>query len=152
MPLTPPTPTPKKRKTWLWILAIAAALFIGISLGHASAPSPVAAPISTYGQTGSGSLPAVPAPTYASAPTYVPDAEASGPLTTFSDGTYAVGTGDGQVAPGKYKSPGPGYYALLKDTSNDIIANKFSEGQLLLTVPKTAAYVEVTGCTFTKVG
>jgi PASTA domain/Protein of unknown function (DUF732) len=53
------------------------------------------------------------------------------PLTEVTPGTYEVGTGDGQVAPGKYKSSGPDggvvcYYARLKsnDGSNgDIIAN-----------------------------
>jgi hypothetical protein len=29
-------------------------------------------------------------------------------MTTFSEGTYEVGTGDGQIAPGKCKSAGVG--------------------------------------------
>lgn len=48
-----------------------------------------------------------------------------GPWTSFADGTYEVGAGDGQVAAGKYKTTVPGdsagcYYARLKDTSGDI--------------------------------
>jgi hypothetical protein len=99
------------------------------------------------------SLPAVPAPTYPPAPTYVP----TGPLTEFGDGVYEVGTSDGQVAPGKYKAANPdhyGYYALLKHNDGDlgdIINSDISQGPMQLTVPKTAGYVKVSGCTFTKV-
>jgi hypothetical protein len=81
-----------------------------------------------------------------------PQATASGPLTTFGEGTYEVGTGDGQVAPGKYKSPGPGYWARLRSSNgSDIIANDLKDGPMVLTVLKTDKYVEISRCTFTKV-
>jgi hypothetical protein len=145
---------PEEAADWPYITAIPLALFIGIGIGGqgaAPAVAPAAAPATTVtvtapadGRNDGGSLPAVPAPTYA--PT--------GPLSTFSEGTYEVGTGDGQVAPGKYKSPGPGSYVLLKNNDGqlgDIIDIQISDGQLLLTVPKTAGYVEVRRCTFTKI-
>ena len=80
----------------------------------------------------------------------------SGPLTRFSDGTYEVGTGDGQIAPGKYTSPGSGgtcYWARLKNNDGalgDIVDNNLGEGQMILNVRKGDGYVEIRGCEFTK--
>jgi hypothetical protein len=89
------------------------------------------------------------------------DDKVSGPLTTFSDGTYEIGTGEGQVPPGKYRSTGPDagdsdtcYAATLKNNDGaigDIVDQKVSRGQTLLTVPKSGAhYVDIRGCTFRK--
>jgi hypothetical protein len=88
-------------------------------------------------------------------------ASPSGPLTTISAGTYEVGTGPGQVAPGKYRAPGPDgsnfvgcYYARLRNNDGsfgDIVSNNISKGQSLLTVKASDGYVVVNGCTFTKV-
>ncbi len=51
----------------------------------------------------------------------------TGPITAFADGIYEVGTGPGQVVPGKYKTTPPVdcYWERLKGTSgsDDIIAN-----------------------------
>ncbi len=51
----------------------------------------------------------------------------TGPITAFADGIYEVGTGPGQVVPGKYKTTPPAdcYWERLKGTSgsDDIIAN-----------------------------
>lgn len=93
-------------------------------------------------------VPAVEAPALASP---------SGPLSSFDDGTYEVGTGEGQVAPGKYRSPGGGmcYWARLKNNDGalgDIIDNNVGQGQMILNVAKSDGYVEVRGCTFTKTG
>jgi beta-lactam-binding protein with PASTA domain len=81
-------------------------------------------------------------------------------LTEVSPGTYQVGTGDGQVAPGKYKSTGPDgsnfagcYYARLKNNDGglgDIIANNISQGPSIMNVKASDGYVEVNGCTFAK--
>ena len=85
-----------------------------------------------------------------------PAAASGGPLTSLSEGTYEVGTGDGQIAPGKYKSPGPPsgsqcYYARLSsDTTTDIIANDLKQGPMTMTVQSSDKYVEINGCTFTK--
>lgn len=101
----------------------------------------------TFSTEASAAAPAVAAP----AP-----AVTTGPLTTIVPGTYEVGNGDGQVVPGKYKSPNPGgycYSARLKNNDGalgDIIANDIHQGQALLTVKASDGYVEVTGCTFVK--
>ena len=79
-------------------------------------------------------------------------------LTTVSDGTYEVGTGAGQVSPGKYKSSGPDggtvcYYARLRNndgSTGDIIANNLSQGPSIMIVKASDGYVQVNGCTFTK--
>lgn len=55
---------------------------------------------------------------------------------TVGPGMYAVGTGNGQVAPGKYFSPAPSsgstcYYARLRNNdgdAGDIIAEELSQG------------------------
>lgn len=157
-PTTPtPTPGPKQKKRWPYIAAIPVALFVGIGLGSANhgTTTPVAAPVTV---TAPAAVSPYPMPSDARDNPTVPDpytqAQPTGPLTTFGEGTYEVGTGDGQVAPGKYKSPGPGYYARLKSDDGElgsIIDNQLSEGQLLLTVKKTDKYIEVSRCTFTKV-
>jgi hypothetical protein len=95
------------------------------------------------------------------APAAAAPAAASGPLTTFSSGTYEVGTGDGQVASGKYKTAGPGadsygscYWARLKNTDGDfdsIITNGNAEGPTTVTISKTDGAFE-TRCTWTKSG
>jgi len=160
---TTPTPTPTKpKKRWPYIAAIPVALFIGIGLGSASHPATTTTTAAPVTVTAPAPANPYPMPSDARDNPPVPDpataqAQPTGPLTTFSDGTYEVGTGDGQVAPGKYKSTPaadrPGYYARLKNNDgamDDIIDNELSEGQMLLTVKKTDGYVEVSGTTFTK--
>jgi hypothetical protein len=99
-------------------------------------------------------------PMAAAAPAAAPvPAAPSGPLTTFGSGTYEVGTGDGQVTPGKYRTVGPEagdfgscYWARLKDTDGDfdsIIANGNTEGPAVVTISKTDGAFE-TRCTWTK--
>lgn len=80
--------------------------------------------------------------------------------TSFDAGTYEVGTGNGQIPPGKYKSPGPDgsisgmcYYARLRSNDgsvNDIIANDISQGPSVLTVKASDGYIKISGCAFTK--
>lgn len=47
--------------------------------------------------------------------------EPTGPVTAFADGTYEVGTGAGQVPPGKYKTTAGElcYWARLRNLSGD---------------------------------
>lgn len=145
----------KRPRRWPWLVGIGAALLVGVGLGSAgggssSDPSAagvvtrtVAAPASTVTVTTDA-----PAPAAASA--------AGGALTSFSDGTYEVGTAAGQIPPGKYKTPGGGgtcYWSRLKHNDGalgDIIANNIGEGQMILNVAKSDGYVEIRGCTFTK--
>jgi hypothetical protein len=84
----------------------------------------------------------------------------TGPVTEVSPGTYEVGTGAGQVAPGKYKATGPDgsngagcYYARLKNNDGsvgDIIANNIGDGPSVFTVKASDGAVQIAGCTFTK--
>jgi len=75
---------------------------------------------------------------------------------TVEPGTYEVGTGNGQIAPGKYFSPAPSgdstcYYARLRNNdgeAGDIIAEELSHGQITMTVRGSDGYVKVSGCTF----
>lgn len=157
----PPASAPavKKRRKWPWIVGgVVLVLFVIGLAGNNSRPPSNSTPVVPY--TPPQVISAVPAATpgtAAPAPTEnTPALSSSGPLTTFSDGTYEVGTGEGQVAPGKYKSPGSGgtcYWARLKHNDGalgDIIANNIGEGQMILNVGKSDGYVEVRGCTFTK--
>lgn len=74
----------------------------------------------------------------------------SGPLTTFSDGTWEVGT---DIAPGKYKTPGTStcYWARLRTTDNsDIIDNNLGAGPQVVTV-KAGEFFQSQRCgTWTK--
>jgi hypothetical protein len=68
-----------------------------------------------------------------------------------------VGVGNGQVAPGKYRSAGGSmcYWSRLKNNDaalGDIIDNNVGQGQMILSVAKSDGYVEIRGCTFTKAG
>lgn len=96
------------------------------------------------------------AATGAGTPSYTPP---SGPLTSISSGTYDVGTGDGEVAPGKYVAPAGSshcYYARLKNTDGDLDSindNKLevNGGQVILNVKNSDNALEVGGdCTFTE--
>lgn len=147
-----PPPQPPKQK-WthgklgaLALLGVAMFVACGIAGTNTSAPRTATSP------TAASAAPAVPA---AKQEAEDAPAAASGPLTSFDDGTYEVGTGNGQVAPGKYRSAGSSmcYYARLKNNDGelgDIIDNNLGSGQKLLNVKKTDGYVEVRGCTFTK--
>jgi hypothetical protein len=73
----------------------------------------------------------------------------TGPVTAFGDGTYEIGTGAGQVPPGKYKTTVPAdsagcYWERLKGLSGafaDIAANGNSEpgAPAVVTIAKTDA-------------
>jgi len=75
---------------------------------------------------------------------------------TVGPGTYEVGTGPGQLAPGRYFSPGPPsgspcYYARRRNKDSEpgeIIADELSQGQVTMTVRASDGYVEISGCTF----
>jgi hypothetical protein len=156
-PLPPPVrPVRPKRKRWPLFAGLALvvfALFAGC-VAVVTSSNPQASSTTGATRTNSYSAPIVPQddPEPAQAPE---QSTQSGPLTTFSDGTYEVGTGDGQVAPGKYKSPGGPlcYWSRLKNNDGalgDILDNNAGGGQSILNVKKTDGYIQITGCTFTK--
>jgi hypothetical protein len=143
-------PQPKKKRRWpLYLLGGVVGLFvISLVANSGDDPRPAATPVQV-------TTPA------AVAPQPTPEqAVASGPLTAFGAGTYEVGTVDGQVAPGKYKTAGPAggspscYWARLKDTDGDfdsIITNGNAEGPTVVTISKADGAFE-TRCTWTKAG
>lgn len=141
-------PPKRRRRIWPWALAaVLLMLFVGILADAAGGNNDPAT-------TGPASPPET--QTWVVKPSAAP-AEA-GPKTTFEDGTYEVGTGGGQVAPGQYTSPGSEfcYWARLKHNdgqSGDILDNNAGKGQQILNVKATDGYVTVSGgCTFTKAG
>jgi hypothetical protein len=155
-PLVPP-PAPKKTRKWPWVVGGIALLLVlaGVASGGSEPKTQnrpgmpsgaVAGPrVETWSSPGEGQ------------PYSVEAASPSGPLTEFDDGTYEVGAGDGQVAPGRYKSPGSSmcYWSRLKNGDGelgDIIDNNVGSGQMILTVKATDGFVEIRGCTFSKAG
>jgi ABC-type transport system substrate-binding protein len=128
------------------VLALAASLVIA----GCSSSTGTSAPVSTAEANTSPTTASTSAATTATSPPVV------GPLTTVGPGTYEVGTGNGQIAPGKYFAPAlssgpPCYYARLRNNDGetaDIIAEELSHGQIIMTVRASDGYVKVSGCTF----
>ncbi len=152
---TPPPPAATKRPNYVrrhapWFVgaAIIAAFLIGLGAGQSSGSKTTTAAAVPAPAT---SAPAAPA---ATTPAAAPAPAAPAAVTIAGDGTYLVGS---DVQPGTYKSPGgdgrPCYWARLKDASgNAIIANNFADGPSVVTIAKTDAAFETSGCqTWTKV-
>ena len=126
------------------------ALAAGLVIAGCSSSTGTSAPVTTPAAT----TPAAIASTSAAAT--ATSASMVGPVMTVGPGTYAVGTGNGQVAPGKYFSPAPSsgstcYYARLRNNNgepDDIIAEELSHRQIIMTVRASDGYVTVSGCTF----
>ena len=141
-----------------------AAFALGTAVGGAGDSAPTTTSTAAAPTRAPAGTPSGVGPTFNPSPLAVPGGlvketiTQAGPLPSFSDGTYEVGTGNGQVAPGKYRSPGDGgtcYWGRLKNNDGelgDIIVNNLGQGQMLLTVKPSDGYVEIRGCTFTKVG
>ena len=96
---------------------------------------------------------AQPAPIVAAAPAQPAPAPATTqagvthPMIGFSDGTYEVGTGDGQILPGKYKvGPAEGgmgnYYSITR--GGTIVKNDYTHGPTFMTV-KAGDTVTISG-------
>lgn len=166
MPPAPPAAkAPKPRRRWPWAVG---GLVLGVVIGAsvhggsaAPAPAPVAAPASAAAaspQTVYVTVPAAPPATPEAVVPAAPPAPA-GPLTTFSDGTYEVGT---DIAAGKYKTPGPGStdimdscYMEVSDGSGSlsgISQNDNLTGPGVVTLKKGKTFKVTGDCTWTKVG
>jgi hypothetical protein len=114
----PVAPAPKpirwfQRKRVLLPATFLLGLMIGSSMGggETTAAASTTAPAATSAQPT--------APVQAPIATQAPAPEPTGPMTTFGNGTYEVGS---DVAPGKYRSPGvqEGAFALCYwDLTND---------------------------------
>ena len=87
----------------------------------------------------------------------VPAPVASGPLTAIPEGgPYAVGTGDGQVPAGTYRTAGPAgnnpmgcYYSRDANTTgsgDSILANNITKGAATVTILTTDGAFETSGC------
>lgn len=162
----PPLPPRRPRwRLWLSIGLIALALLVIGLISNRSTDTPAAAPRITREETPgvpSGVDPSTYQPNADAGPaiqqwtvdTPAPKAAPSGPLATFSDGTYEVGKGDGQVAPGRYKADGTScYWARLSSSDeSDVVpgGNHFGDGQTFVTVKKTDKYLKVSRCTYFK--
>lgn len=145
-PHAPPT-GPKRKNVWVTVgLAIGIAFVIGQGLKAAGDDIPSTAPQRSPIAVEQAAAP--PAPT--------------GPVTSFSDGTYEVGV---DVEAGKYKTTGPSepgdmwtgcYYARLSGTDGElgsILANENFEGQNTVTIKASDVAFEASGdCVWTKVG
>ena len=80
----------------------------------------------------------------------------TGPATTVSDGTYQV---DVDMVAGTYKATCPAfsYWARLRSADDSSISNiiandTLTNDGLMQFTAKAGEYIEVRGCTFTKVG
>jgi hypothetical protein len=164
LPLPGPPRPPASR---LWIVAAAGGLVVGVAVGaiataattsSSSSSSVAAPPPATRTVTVTASPTAPPSAPVPAQETATPTAVGA-PQRALGAGTYEVGTGPGQAAPGKYKSTGPDssfggcYYARLKDNDGslgDIIDNNISQGPSVFTIKPSDGYVEISGCTFTR--
>jgi len=125
-------------------------LAAGVLIAGCSTSTSPSTPATTPAATTPPTVASTSAATAATSPSMV------GPVMTVGPGTYAVGTGNGQVAPGKYFSPAPSsgstcYYARLRNNdgdAGDIIAEELSQGNVIMTVRASDGYVTVSGCTF----
>lgn len=136
-------------RRWPWIVAIVVAFALGgVIFGSAGKPAPVAAPTVTTTAAGTTTVTTVVTTTVTPPP---------GPLTSISEGTYVVGTGPGQVAPGTYATTGAKvgavvpncYWERLRNTSGDftaLIANDNVKGPTTLTIAATDGAFKTSGC------
>ncbi len=160
----------KQRRRWPWALGTIVAFGVGIGVGSAgqtpqnatlaAQPAPAAKTVTVSAPAPAPEVRTVTAPPVTQTVTVTdqqqappPPQAAAGPLTSFGDGTYKVGT---DIAAGSYKTSGardPGgecYWARLKDDSgSNIIANDLTAGSTRFTT-KTGEYVQISGCDFAK--
>jgi hypothetical protein len=113
------------------VFAAIAVLCVGLAAVGAMLPDEKKPPAAATADQGAEvSTPAEPTTPPTTATSTAPPTPA-GPLTSFADGTWEVGAGAGQVAPGKYKTTVPNdswgcYWERLRGTGgsfDEIIAN-----------------------------
>jgi hypothetical protein len=137
----------KPRRTWPWIVAGTVLLLVVIGVVHhgdnsSTSPATARAP--------QAHAPAAPPPDLVARQPPPP----TGPLTSFGDGTYRVGTAAGDVAAGFYRSTGstegmPCYWARAKDTTGQIdtiIADGYPSGPTTVTIKNSDGAFLASGC------
>lgn len=158
LPPGSPSPRPPKRRRLgrvvLGGLGALALLGVGVGIGSSGSDEPSVSTPTVWVTPQPLDTATAPTPdAVAAEPTAA--AEQAGPRTSFSAGTYEVGS---DIEPGKYKTTGPDsgpscYWARLKDTDGDfdsIIANGNAEGQTTVTISKTDGAFQTGDCTWTK--
>lgn len=136
----------KARRKWPWIVGGAVLLLLVVidvlnGCDNSSA-SRAAAP---HAQT-----PAAPKPDLIARQPAPP----TGPLTSFRDGTYQVGTAAGNVAAGSYRTAGPTegmpcYWARTKDSTGQagaIIADGYPTGPTTVMIKSSDGAFLASGC------
>jgi hypothetical protein len=143
-------------------LGTVAGLVLGLIIGAAGNTQP---------QPANAAAAAAPPTVYATAPAAAPQVETvtvapppppppPGPLTSFSDGTYEVGP---DIAPGKYKTPGPAAGGDITDSCymevgngtgaiGSIDQNDNLTGPGVVTLKAGKVFKTRGGCTWNKVG
>jgi hypothetical protein len=150
-----PEQAARRRRTNLRTLKIFGAVIVAflafvVLLGVLGSPAP--APIVVPPPAPSAAAPLAPIPTLP------PPPAPARPANAFTAGSYDVGNGSGQIAPGRYHTEGSGscYFARLRNTDGEvssIITNSMVQGPTTINVKSTDAAFEIKGdCTFTKVG
>lgn len=143
----------KPRRVWLWIVGGAAllALVIGVvhgGRGHFTARAPA-----TAARAHAPANATAPSGARQPAPAPLP-APPTGPLTSFEDGTYRIGTAAGEVLTGRYRSSGPTegmpcYWARTKDSTgraSAIIAQGHPDGPATVTIKRSDRAFVASGC------
>lgn len=125
------------------VLVVVLLIVIGILAGPTTPTTPTAATAPGQVLADIPTFTATPAPTVPPSPT--------GPLTTFGEGNYQVGT---DILPGTYHTTGPDgtnpvgcYWERAKDTSGDsIITNDIGNGPATVTISATDGAFKTSGC------
>ncbi|MGB9279037.1 MAG: hypothetical protein WCB57_02950 [Pseudonocardiaceae bacterium] len=142
----------KLRRKWPWIVGGAVLLLVVIGVVNGcgnSSPSRAAAP--------QAHAPAAPKPDLIAQQPVPP----TGPLTSFGDGTYQVGTAAGNVPAGSYRTAGPTegmpcYWARTKDSTGKtdaIIADGYPTGPTTIMIQNSDGAFLASGCAqWSKVG
>jgi hypothetical protein len=142
----------KSRRRCRWIIAAAALLMVVLGVvgcGHYSTTSTA--------QVTAARVPKVAAPK----PMMRQPAPPTGPLTTFGDGIYRVGTAAGDITAGLYRSAGPTegmpcYWARTQDPTgkiDTIITDSYPPGPTTVTITSSDGAFVVSGCApWSKVG
>ncbi len=150
-----PEQAARRRRTNLRILKIFGALivaFLAFVVLLAMLGSPAPAPVVVPAPTATAAAPLAPIPTLP------PPPAPARPANAFTAGSYDVGNGSGQIAPGRYHTEGSGscYFARLRNTDGEvssIITNSMVQGPTTINVKSTDAAFEIKGsCTFERIG